>query len=266
MSQLLSILREPKVRIYALKDPVTPYRVRYVGKTRKSLSHRLSQHFCDINRRRTPKNHWLKLLRSKGLKPDVQLLELCDDSAWSDREKSWIAFYRAVGPLLNVCDGGDCGPIRKGWKHTAEALKKIGEASIRSNKLRPKTHKAWGRGLTKGHIPWNKGKPMSDYVKESLLKSLIGRRQSVQEIEKRRKSLTGRKRSDDQKRRISEARIKHAPDRPIICEDTDRTYRNVREAANALSIPPNSIHQALRTGFRSYGFKFKERISDATVE
>jgi len=103
-----------KVKIYALIDPQTN-EVRYIGKTIQTLKKRLTQHLCDGNN--TYKTNWIKKLKTNGLKPKIELIELVDDSEWVIREQYWISKYNN---LTNLTDGGESGAY-----FTDEILSKI---------------------------------------------------------------------------------------------------------------------------------------------
>lgn len=95
------------VYIYALFDPRYK-RVRYVGKT-INLRNRLYQHIYELNGSNPRKDNWIKGILKCGLKPEMIVIETCNQSNWKEREIFWIAFYREVySDLLNILDGGEC--------------------------------------------------------------------------------------------------------------------------------------------------------------
>lgn len=91
--------------IYKLVDPLTD-EVRYVGKTDKPLSKRLAVHISRAKEARNHKDCWILSLRSKGLKPHIELIETASDDSWEEYEIHWISEYRKTGRLTNVADGG----------------------------------------------------------------------------------------------------------------------------------------------------------------
>lgn len=96
--------------IYVLKDPRTD-EIRYVGVTVQSLKARLSGHICESRKKIKKKTHklnWIRSLLDHGLEPVIESVETgTGDDAWPDRERFWIAHYRAILPnLTNDCDGG----------------------------------------------------------------------------------------------------------------------------------------------------------------
>jgi hypothetical protein len=113
-----------KIAIYALTDPNTGC-VRYVGKS-KDLDYRVRYGHLGSELRKASlhKSRWLRKLASVGLKPTVEVLEWADEAEWQERERHWIAHYRALGaPLTNMTDGGDGGCIT----HTPETRKKMSD-------------------------------------------------------------------------------------------------------------------------------------------
>ena len=123
------------IYIYGLIDPNTA-EVRYIGKSIRPKE-RLTNHMNDVSN--CHRSHWLQSLKSKGLKPEMVILEEMDgESDWQSSERKWIQYGRdANWPLTNNTDGGDgvCGlPLetRKkmaltwtGRKHKPETIIKL---------------------------------------------------------------------------------------------------------------------------------------------
>ena len=124
--------------IYGLVDPRDGH-IRYVGKS-DDPEKRLTLHL--IERRKSHKFNWIRLLKNMGLTPALIILAKVAKSGWQSSERFQIAFFRNRGMAdLNATDGGDgcpgCHPseetIQKikmsntGWKHTDEARAKIKE-------------------------------------------------------------------------------------------------------------------------------------------
>lgn len=125
------------VFIYALHDP-RDGSLRYIGKT-VNLKRRFYGHANE--RAPSHKNHWIAQLKSLGLKPELRVLEVIensDDRDWQEKEREWINRSRAAGHnLTNLDAGGNSGPnkseatkekIRKlktGLRHTERTKKKM---------------------------------------------------------------------------------------------------------------------------------------------
>lgn len=99
--------------IYKLIDPITE-EVRYVGKTGKLLHKRLATHISRSKEARNHKDCWILSLKSKGLKPRIELIEEALDVDWEERETYWISEYRKTGRLTNVADGGGVNRPKSG--------------------------------------------------------------------------------------------------------------------------------------------------------
>lgn len=106
------------VFIYALVDPRTD-EVRYVGKTSRPISWRVSGHVSEAKRG----SHryvcrWLKTLLDEGMTPTPILLVQATRKTWKQWERRFIKWFRGMGcPLTNLSDGGEGA---SGYKYTKE--------------------------------------------------------------------------------------------------------------------------------------------------
>jgi hypothetical protein len=98
----------PPVRylIYVLKHPVSK-EVRYVGYTSKSLKHRLSYHYYDLNKPSySHKKHWLRSLYEKAI---IEQIDVCFDL---DTVRAKEQFYISMFPnLVNSTTGGESNKV-----------------------------------------------------------------------------------------------------------------------------------------------------------
>lgn len=94
-------------RIYALTDPETG-RIRYIGKTVKTLAQRLKNHMVQRKHENpTHKNNWLNSLHHRGLSPGIVLLEECDGDG-ADEERFHVRLAKMDGlQLTNSTVGGE---------------------------------------------------------------------------------------------------------------------------------------------------------------
>jgi len=107
------------INIYTLTDPITK-EVRYVGKT-TDISKRFNRHLNESKKSTTShKKAWIKGLLKKNLNPEIEIIDVVNNSEWEFWERYWIEQMKAWGfRLTNETNGGD--------------------------------------GVDKGNIPWNKG-------------------------------------------------------------------------------------------------------------
>lgn len=93
-------------RIYGLVDP-RDGKVRYVGRTAQPLNKRLRGHF--YKRRvssHTRRDHWIALLLSMDIKPDIRCLAVVNDNGF-EAERWWISKLKSLGmDLVNAHEGG----------------------------------------------------------------------------------------------------------------------------------------------------------------
>jgi len=120
-------IKENMVAIYALFDPDFPEKIRYVGKTKKNLSSRLSRHIKEAIKAKPGSNHkndWIKSLLTKNKYPAMELLDMVPECLWEKMEKHYIKLMKTLGhKLCNLSKGGDAGnPI--GYVHTDEQRKR----------------------------------------------------------------------------------------------------------------------------------------------
>lgn len=90
--------------IYALAE--SDGEVRYIGKANDPHV-RLKHHmYCAAAGKRLPVYHWIRKLSKEEQRPNLIVLEICDED-WQSVEIRLIAKYRAAGArLLNIADGG----------------------------------------------------------------------------------------------------------------------------------------------------------------
>jgi hypothetical protein len=102
------------VYIYSLVDP-RDKRVRYIGKT-VNITKRYENHLHQMQGFNPHKENWIKKLTTINLKPELQIIEICNEKNWKDREKYWIAYYREKhNDLTNILDGGE-GVSSREWR------------------------------------------------------------------------------------------------------------------------------------------------------
>jgi group I intron endonuclease len=93
--------------IYALICP-DENQIKYIGKT-TDLTIRLKGHINYALRKThlNGKHEWIRNLHSRGLKPQMIIIEQCDNDNWQERESYWIDFYSKKLILFNKTNGGE---------------------------------------------------------------------------------------------------------------------------------------------------------------
>ena len=144
------------------------------------------------------------------------------DVIWEEAcsiEKYLIAFYGrrdlGLGSLVNITDGGDSGILN----HTKEAVekmrlakigrvltdkhkKKIGESGkgrvfSDETKLMLSKQKTGDRNPMYNKSPWNKGQHQSEETKQKLRQANLGKKQSVETIQKRLSTIKKKKQNHE---------------------------------------------------------------------
>lgn len=88
-----------KIYIYTLKSPLEDT-VFYVGKT-NNLDTRFYAHMTDIHTGgQSAKVRWIKELLKNNLWPIMDVIEVCDDTNYIEREKYWIRHFCLLNPDL----------------------------------------------------------------------------------------------------------------------------------------------------------------------
>lgn len=87
------------VAVYVLLD-ASDWRVRYVGVTRRPEL-RAAEHFD-----KTTGNRYLIDWKAGGGDPVFRVVDSADDETWEAVERAWIAYYRSLGFIFNMHEGG----------------------------------------------------------------------------------------------------------------------------------------------------------------
>lgn len=145
----------------------------YIGQSR-NIENRIKQHFNKLGNY-NGNNKFYKILNEYPNINDwcYEILEECERKELNNKEIYWINYFNSCDEGFNSNYGGN--QVMKDMHHTEEAKRKI---SLHNSKAG-----AW----KKGHIPWNKGIPMSEETKQKMIKS-----------------RTGIKHTEETKKRISE--------------------------------------------------------------
>ncbi len=155
---------DTQIAIYSLIDPRTklPF---YVGKTNEPKI-RLKGHRS--GRGTTPSAVFIRKMRAEGYRPDMEILELCDEKDWQDREAYWVDAYRSKfgdTQVLNVMEGG------------VQVGRFLGHSDATKERLRQMF----------------KGRPIPQEQREQISKSLTGLKQSSETVQKRLDTINKRR-------------------------------------------------------------------------
>jgi group I intron endonuclease len=168
-----------QITIYTLSETNV---VRYIGKTKNSISYRLKQHIRESmlmqkkGLKATRKQNWIIEQLTLGNVPTITQLEIVEENNWKEREMYWIQFYKNLGnDLTNLTDGGDGN---NNQKQSAESNLK------RSNSLKGRKRPQEVKDkISKSHI----GKIVSESTKQKLRNINLGKKQS--ESSKKKKEV-----------------------------------------------------------------------------
>lgn len=218
-----------KAIIYTLRDPITN-EIRYIGKTKRTLNYRLTQHIQECLKRKmiTYKNNWIWSLIQQETLPVIEELETTETENWQDLEKFWIAQFKVWGfRLTNMTDGGD---------GNQNQIMSIESRIKRSNSLKGKSRpKEVAEKISKSH----KGKKLSESTKEKLRIINLGKKYSEESKAKRHKAV-----------------IKYSTDNQVLGE-----YKSLMEASIDTNTSRGSIQNACVGRCKTAGgFKWSYKI------
>ena len=135
------------VYIYSLKDP-RDYQIKYIGKT-VDIDKRYKQHIENYTNQKSLKSSWVLSILRSGLLPIIEIVEICDESKWQEREQYWIRYYKELGfDLKNMTNGGDGNT---GLKMSDASKEKIRFANLGKKSSKEKIAKIsnWAKGNDK---------------------------------------------------------------------------------------------------------------------
>lgn len=187
-------------KIYILSEPNG--RIRYVGRTIKTLNKRLLQHLS-VSRcgKKGYLYNWIRSFLSKGFLPIIQLVGEVEGDGCKE-EIAWIKYFRDEGvDLVNTTDGGEgalgckvcCKGVghylfgkhippetrlkmslaRKGISYSAETIEKM-SAAHKGKHLSAEHREKLSKAL-KGKNTWCTGKHHSMTTKQKMSKARKGK-------------------------------------------------------------------------------------------
>ena len=85
--------------------------VRYIGKT-TNLKRRLSSHISEAKKNKGKRHilNWIFSILNENKKPIMEIVEICNELNWEEKEKYWIKYYKSIYKnLCNISEGGKGG-------------------------------------------------------------------------------------------------------------------------------------------------------------
>ena len=187
----------PTTFIYGLVDPLYGG-LRYVGKA-NDPDQRLVQHISTRDEYPSHKNHWIQSLVSKGVRPQIILLERVPMHRWQTSEKEWIQKAREYGfNLTNTSEGGE-GP---GY-HNLGTIDKMSKSHI--GLQAGSNHPMFG----KQHRPESniKNSLSNKGIHDGEKNHMFGKNQPRSVKDKISKARSGQKATEESRRINSECRL-----------------------------------------------------------
>jgi hypothetical protein len=184
------------VIIYAMGEPDT-HEPRYVGKTEKSLQHRLGQHLRQARAGAGGyRNNWLRGLLARGKRPVIWPLEVVvDEQDWQGVERYWIARLLAEGArLTNGTAGGD------GVELSSESLLRRGVA-VAAAQRRPEVRQKRSDSLRAAYANPDLRQHMREIASSERAKA--ARAAALRSPEARAKNAAAKRSDDDNCKRLA---------------------------------------------------------------
>jgi GIY-YIG catalytic domain len=203
--------------IYCLANPETG-QVRYVGKTNDPKK-RIAAHLSNKAERARPKVCWIDSLIKKGLTPSMEVIEVVEcesDADWQDAERFWIAYFKFLGfRLLNLDGGGLSGKKLSEETKIKISLNHGGLGTIRGHKVSAKRYidrKLIAKGLPPSCERWSEG-----HLKKMSEKRKL-RKEKPESNQKRSAALSGKSKTPEHAKNISEGQKKLNAQRRYLLE------------------------------------------------
>lgn len=170
---------------------------------------------------------------------DFDVLELCSEEKLDEREIYYISLCK---PEYNRTAGGK-GCLEH--RQTEETKKVLSEKSKSQWERKTEEEKRlFAKNNLKGP---RKGHSVSEATREKLRAANLGKKQSIETVEKRRQSIakSGRVRTNEKCKKS------------VYCYELDTTYESVKAAAEAVNVTPSVISAHLKKRYKSVkGYHF----------
>jgi len=222
------------VKIYAIQHPIT-LEIKYIGKTERPLNIRLISHIYESKfaKIKTHKHNWILKCINEGIRPQIILLEECEDN-WQECEKKWINHY-GLKNLTNTTEGGIGGITRILTPEHRENIRTKLISKIQNGEI---NYKERAIKISKSH----KGKKLSESTKQKIREINLGKKQSLETKIKKSKGGV----------------LQYTLDGEFVAE-----YITISEAAKAINGSKGTLSSACSGKIKQFkGFKWKYRNKD----
>jgi len=245
----------PAWLIYALTDPQSG-EVRYIGVSFRAKD-RLREHLSRARKGyRTHLYSWIRSVLTAHQQPGWCVLERgIGYATWQEAEKRWIASFPR-GQLCNHTEGGEGTP---GYVPTAEqrALwsrqrKGVPYAPDRARPMLGRRHSAEARRKIGEASKKRKGK---DSEETKMRRSEAAKRRGIspETLAKMQAASLITRRTEESRQR---ARAAH-PGRRLFCVETGEVYSSIRAAARAICASKEAVQYALKANRPCKGYTFR---------
>lgn len=174
------------VFIYGLLDPNTG-KCRYVGKA-NNVEERYYHHLKESKKKNLYKHNWIQQLLRQDKKPELKILEVCNELNWVEKEIWWINYFKKKKQTLtNLTKGGDGVFLFKKGPVSEETKRKISK-TLMGHSVSEETR----RKMSIRRNKWLETNPPIQ----------LGRKQSKESRKKMSEALTGRKLSPEHRNKV----------------------------------------------------------------
>ena len=211
----------------------------YIGQS-IDIERRFWDHRCISHESNRHLKHALQKYGKENFKYEV--LEECQESELDVRERYYI---ETLKPEYNVTNGGQ-DSLRR---YPEEVREKISEKSKEqwNNMTDEERQRRISHNLT-GH---RRGYTMSEETKAKIRDKNLGKKQSLETIEKRKQTMLKKKQNGY--RQTNSSHMKK-----VKCIETDEVFKSVKDAAESIGANPSSVSSMLKGRQKTVrGFHFE---------